>query len=238
MTFSLVFVLLLSLSSHAVHTVHRRGPLRAQQCNGIDGVVDDLVIGGGPAGVHYTFRRTSLSEPASLLLVEMEQRVGGALKGVPLRHPVTGEPTGQRMALGALRTGTQLSFHQARCLADELGMIVQVRMSFILILALFEFFIFFQKKYSPFWGMYLNRGVRQRCAEPIWNGPDVPEVPYDADPFQWGGNCGEDDVWHGNATCPGRYLNVRNDLEGAFYNWLTVQYLCFFLRSCLLCSSP
>jgi hypothetical protein len=164
--------------------------------------VDDLIIGGGPSGVHYLLRRTALSEPSKLVLVESFSRVAGALRGVDLRHPVTLQyrsPTPVRMGLGAMRSGTTLSYHEQRCLFEEMGIVADG---------------------SPFQSTYFNRGAKVQCKLPTWSGPDQPLDPYQASPFQWGDNCSEDPVFKGNGTCPGRYLNVTVS-ETTVYNWLT-----------------
>ncbi len=166
------------------------------------GQVDDLIIGGGPAGAHYLYRRSALPESASVVLIDSASRVGGALKGTVMRHPVTGlvrSPIPHRIGTGAMRIAGSLSYHAQRCLGDELGI---------------------ESQGSPFHSTYVNRGGQKQCAAPTWNGPDVPLNPYDASPFQWGDNCSEDELWKGNATCPGRYLGVAGVSESAAYNWL------------------
>ena len=152
--------------------------------------------------MHYLYRRASLPEPSSILVVEKESRVGGALKGFALRDPVTLQyrsGTPMRVGLGAQRSGGTLSYHEQRCLTDELEIVAEG---------------------SPFRGTYTNRGAKVTCSAPAWSGPDQPADPYDASPFAWSDNCSEDPVWKGNGTCPGRYLNVTLS-ESSTYNWLT-----------------
>ncbi len=176
-------------------------------------LVDEAVVGGGPAGAHYVFRRTALSASgssgssgssgggASIALFDENPRFGGALRGLELRHPVTGQTNGThawRIGFGALRSGCALSYHEQRCLFAELGITVEM---------------------SPSHSAYFNRGASKTCRHPIWTGPDVPDSPYSAAPFQWGDNCSNDPIWIDNRT--GRFVGIADGFESLVYFWLT-----------------
>jgi hypothetical protein len=44
-------------------------------------IICQVVVGGGPAGLHYVYRRSSLSGQASIVLLDDGPTVGGALRG-------------------------------------------------------------------------------------------------------------------------------------------------------------
>jgi hypothetical protein len=140
-----------------------------------------------------------------------------------LRHPVTGQFNATypyRISLGALRSAGSLSCilckknhlhglfsllltllcadHAQRCLFAELNIPVE---------------------FSPSQGQFNNRGASVKCGPAVWNGPDAPQDPYAASPFQWGDSqCSSNDVWTNETT--GRFVGIAKGFESSVYNWL------------------